>query len=387
MIFVVLLLFIFFCLYLIFCVPSNDLNFLGRIKIKLKSGLEQFINLLPTPIKNAILSSYNYLVYKPNPSIQIVYILLVICLFFIYYFYGIKKYFPHKSISYNFVYGLYTILFFSIYIFYICSVSNPGIIKSNNIANLKKKYPYDFLFNSDEKYCKKCNLEKINRSKHCIICDKCIEKFDHHCIWINNCVGAKNIRYFFYFIFIHWILVTYASALALAMFYYEIKDKNLMQQVFYDVQTGQPFKATYITVFRYLLWKDYLFVATTMMLLATSIFLLYFMYYQFKLVVKNLTSSESNKQDRCIQYMKLIIEALEQIADRKKYKIVELKLNSKDIMKYKNIAFKQTDTDLDKLNEKQINEFYSFAKESIFSYQINPYRKDTVLINILNKII
>ena len=133
--------------------------------------------------------------------------------------------------------------------------------------------------------------------------------------------------------------------------------------------------------------KDYLFVATTMMLLATSIFLLYFMYYQFKLVVKNLTSSESNKQDRCIQYMKLIIEALEQIAARKKYKIVELKLSSRDIMKYKNIAFKQTDTDLDTLNEKQINEFYSFAKESIFSYQINPYRKDTVLINILNKLI
>jgi hypothetical protein len=129
--------------------------------------------------------------------------------------------------------------------------------------------------------------------------------------------------------------VTYAAIIALAMFYYEIKDKNLMQQVFYDVQTRQPFKATYITVLRYFLWKDYLLFATTMMLLATSIFLLYFMYYQFKLVVKNLTSSESNKQDRCIQYMKMIIEALQQIAERKKYKIVELKLNSRDIKKYK----------------------------------------------------
>jgi hypothetical protein len=294
---------------------------------------------------------------------------------------------PHRVIPYNLIYILYTLIFFALYSFYLCSISDPGVIKKKNIPQLKQKYPYDFLFNSDKTECKKCNLPKIYRSKHCRVCNKCIEKFDHHCIWINNCVGAKNIRYFFYFIFIHWILVTYAAIIALAMFYYEIKDKNLMQQVFYDVQTGQPFKATYITVFRYLLWKDYLLFATTMMLLATSIFLLYFMYYQFKLVVKNLTSSESNKQDRCIQYMKLIIEALEQIAARKKYKIVELKLSSRDIMKYKNIAFKQTDTDLDTLNEKQINEFYSFAKESIFSYQINPYRKDTVLINILNKLI
>ena len=103
---------------------------------------------------------------------QIFYILFFAILFLIYYFYGITKYFPHKTISYNFIYGLYTIIFFALYSFYLCSISNPGIIRSNNISSLKKKYPYDFLFNTEEKFCNKCNLEKINRSKHCIICDK-----------------------------------------------------------------------------------------------------------------------------------------------------------------------------------------------------------------------
>ena len=56
-------------------------------------------------------------------------------------------------------------------------------------------------------------------------------------------------------------------------------------------------------------------------------------------------------------------------------------------MNYKDIAFNKTDTDLDTLNEKQINEFYSFAKESIFSFKINPYYKNTPLLNILNKLI
>ena len=68
-------------------------------------------------------------------------------------------------------------------------------------------------------------------------------------------------------------------------------------------------------------------------------------------------------------------------------KIIEVKLNKKEKINYKDIAFNKTDTDLDALNEKQINEFYSFAKESIVSFKINPYYKNTPLLNILNKLI
>ena len=29
-------------------------------------------------------------------------------------------------------------------------------------------------------------------SKHRRSCDKCVDSFDHHCRWLNNCVGHKN---------------------------------------------------------------------------------------------------------------------------------------------------------------------------------------------------
>ncbi|XP_035656343.1 palmitoyltransferase ZDHHC16A-like isoform X1 [Oncorhynchus keta] len=47
--------------------------------------------------------------------------------------------------------------------------------------------------------CKKCIIPKPARTHHCGICNTCILKMDHHCPWLNNCVGHFNQRYFFCF--------------------------------------------------------------------------------------------------------------------------------------------------------------------------------------------
>ena len=44
------------------------------------------------------------------------------------------------------------------------------------------------------RYCEKCRAIKPDRSHHCSICEDCTLKMDHHCPWINNCVGFHNYK-------------------------------------------------------------------------------------------------------------------------------------------------------------------------------------------------
>lgn len=68
------------------------------------------------------------------------------------------------------------------------------------------------------KLCPECFVIKTPRSFHCSTCNQCIERYDHHCVWLNNCIGIKNHRLFLVFICV--LAATISSLFSTTIFYY-----------------------------------------------------------------------------------------------------------------------------------------------------------------------
>lgn len=87
--------------------------------------------------------------------------------------------------------GALTLLFW-----FICVQSSPGFIKKpKKLEFLKLMQLIDHV-----QLCPDCEIVRTPRSRHCGTCNQCVERFDHHCPWINNCIGINNHKYFMIFV-------------------------------------------------------------------------------------------------------------------------------------------------------------------------------------------
>ena len=112
------------------------------------------------------------------------------------------------------------ILFFSIISllfisFIIVNSSDPGVVKCNIQLTWLEMVENKYYINN---YCPYCKCQKTIKVKHCHICKRCVDGFDHHCNWIDNCVGDKNIGRFIFFIIIVIINLIFSYYIALEAF-------------------------------------------------------------------------------------------------------------------------------------------------------------------------
>lgn len=62
------------------------------------------------------------------------------------------------------------------------------------------------------KYCETCHMFRPRKAAHCNACNNCVAKFDHHCVWMGTCVGARNYGHFM------WLCVLCMGSAAFGVF-------------------------------------------------------------------------------------------------------------------------------------------------------------------------
>ncbi|KAL4498353.1 hypothetical protein ABPG72_013159 [Tetrahymena utriculariae] len=75
------------------------------------------------------------------------------------------------------------------------------------------------------KSCETCQIYKNKDMKHCRVCDNCVTQFDHHCIWLNNCIGKRNYTDFIVYLIFLQSLIVYTIYLCIK---YIIDETNLI---------------------------------------------------------------------------------------------------------------------------------------------------------------
>lgn len=118
---------------------------------------------------------------------------------------------------------------------------DPGVIPrdNTNTGKAKKRDRRDLSKVIDGvkyKWCMTCRIYRPPRSKHCPICDNCVDKFDHHCPWVGNCVGRRNYVFFQRFIHTSFILIIAGFVLSyihLSMYAHK-KGYNLIEAMAYN---------------------------------------------------------------------------------------------------------------------------------------------------------
>ena len=92
--------------------------------------------------------------------------------------------------------------------------SKASVITSENHWQNMRYYPYDYVLYNPGVDCRTCGFLKPARSKHCSICNVCVAKHDHHCIWVMNCLGKGNYAYFVAMLLSVSTMLTYGAYLA-----------------------------------------------------------------------------------------------------------------------------------------------------------------------------
>ena len=107
--------------------------------------------------------------------------------------------------------------FLGLYLYLRAKFMDPGVVRKEHLREettirhfAKDRHP-------EMTFCFACGIFQPPKTKHCKLCDWCVKGFDHHCVWMNTCVGHRNHRTFVLMVMlvflcsILWLVMGYIS--------------------------------------------------------------------------------------------------------------------------------------------------------------------------------
>ena len=173
------------------------------------------------------------------------------------------------------------------------SFRDPGIIRRFHYSGFykferKSTKLFHLGFVRQYKYCGTCSIMRPLRSSHCFDCNNCVEKCDHHCPWIGNCVGKRNYVYFYIFVVSLTFMLLYIEGFCIALIW-----KNMHDSLDKNDSKPSDLKRDHIVAYTLcdLIMSLYLIIYCIICLAFT----LGLLFYHSKLVFTNTTTKEMLK--------------------------------------------------------------------------------------------
>jgi palmitoyltransferase len=156
--------------------------------------------------------------------------------------------------------------------FWAASLTNPGNVP------LKWGYDYNGMDVVKRRFCLTCQCFKPDRCHHCSACNVCVLNMDHHCLWINNCIGFWNRKKFL-------LLIMYAEIITIFI------EVTLTRDLFEALKWG--FSDQFFSKFDNTFKQHMLVIITYFFNTIILTLMTFFLRFHWRLAVENKTTIEN----------------------------------------------------------------------------------------------